>query len=49
MERLPAMLAIAAVVIAAAVPLLALLARKGGGRILPRDFDFTHYKRIEHK
>lgn len=49
MERLPAMFVIAAVVIAAVVPLLALLARKDGGRILPRDFDFTHYKRTEHK
>ena len=49
MERLVAILATAGIVVAAVLPLIAMLLRKGGGKILPRDFDFTHYKRTETK
>jgi hypothetical protein len=43
------MLTVSALVFAAAAALLALAARGRKKTVLPRDFDFTRYKRFEQK
>lgn len=49
MDRLPAVFAVSALVVAAAAALLALVSRGRKKTVLPRDFDFTRYKRFEQK
>lgn len=49
MERILPALLLAGIGVAAVLWALAALARHWRGKGLPRDFDFTHYKRIEHK
>lgn len=49
MEPILSGLVFAAACVAATLWALALASRRKRGDALPRDFDFTHYKRIEHK
>ncbi|MFP5222096.1 MAG: hypothetical protein ACLGSA_07385 [Acidobacteriota bacterium] len=49
MERILPMLLVAGLCVTAALFGLAVLASHWREKNLPRDFDFTHYKRIEHK
>ncbi|WP_156920938.1 hypothetical protein [Fundidesulfovibrio putealis] len=49
MERILPGLLLAGLGVAAVLMVLAALASHWRGKELPRDFDFTHYKRIEHK
>jgi len=49
MERILPGLLLTGLGLAAVLFVLAALARYWRGKDLPQDFDFTHYKRIEHK